>query len=244
MAQDKARLALVTGAAGGIGAAIARRLAEDGFRVLMTDMSAEKLAEVAKTIDGEVDHCAADITSAADRERLYARADGLFALVNNAGIFSPGGFMDLTGDDFRRMFEVNTVALFELSKLAVPLMRKGGGGRIVNIASRAYQGGSRLAHYAASKGAVVSLTSSMAIELGPDNILVNAIAPGVINTPILNQWDDPRILPALSSQQALGRIGQPEDIASVVSMMVSPRTDFLTGQTVTVDGGRAAPKLN
>lgn len=240
MQKNSKHSAIVTGATGGIGQAIARRLVEDGFHVVMTDMDEAALKELAATMDGSCTYFAADLTDADARQALVQRAPNLFALVNNAGIFSPGYFMDLTGDDFRRMYEVNTIAPFELSKLAVPLMRRSGGGRIVNIASRAHEGAAKMAHYAASKGGVVSLTRCMAMELGPDNILVNAIAPGVIKTPILDSWDDPKMLEALSRTQALGRIGQPEDIGNVVSMLASPRTDYITGQVVLVDGGRAA----
>ncbi|MCC0079398.1 MAG: SDR family oxidoreductase [Rhodobacter sp.] len=236
---DTKQLAIVTGAAGGMGKGITRRLVDDGFRVLMSDMRHEALAEAAREFGDNVDFVAGDVTDPAHRAALFDRAEGLFVLVNNAGAFWPGSFDDLSGDDFRKIMEVNLIAPFEFAKLAVPIMRKGGGGRIVNIASRAYLGAARLGHYAASKGALVSLTVSMSMELGGDGILVNAIAPGVINTPALDLWDDPNVIPTLAKQIAVGHIGEPADVAHMVSTMASPRNTFLNGQTVIVDGGRA-----
>jgi|TARA_R110002072_G_scaffold10342_4_gene48118 3-oxoacyl-[acyl-carrier protein] reductase len=239
---DAKKLAIVTGAAGGMGKGITRRLVEDGFRVLMSDMRKDALAEAAKEFGSDVDFVAGDVTDPAHRAAVFERADGLFALVNNAGAFWPGGIDELTGDDFRKIMEVNLIAPFEFSKLAVPIMRKNGGGRIVNIASKSYLGSARLGHYSASKGALVSLTGALSMELAADGILVNAIAPGVINTPALNLWNDPNVIPNLAKQIGVGHMGEPADIAHMVSTMASPRNTFLTGQTVLVDGGRAFAK--
>ncbi len=238
MTDTAQRKAIVTGAAGGMGRAIAARLVEDGFTVIMTDLDADALQRAAGGIEGPTETIAADITRDEDRTALFEKAGGVFALVNNAGIFNPSALADLTGDDFRRMYEINTVALFELSMLAARVMGQKGGGRIVNIASRAYLGSPNVAHYAASKGGVVSLTRCMALELAADNVLVNAIAPGVIETPILAGWDEAERA-KLASYQPLGRIGMPEDVANVVSMLASPRTDYITGQVIVVDGGRS-----
>lgn len=239
MTTEQRQTALVTGAAGGIGLAIARRLAEDGFHVLMTDLDAERLEQAAAGIDvGSVETIAADLGDAKAREALIGRAGSLFALVNNAGIFSTKPALDLTGDDFRRMYEINTIAVFELCRLAALKMRQSGGGRIVNISSRAFLGGPQVAHYAASKGAVVALTRCLSLELAADNILVNSIAPGVIDTDILKGWDEAE-REKLATYQPLGRIGRPEDVANIASMLVSPRTDYITGQVIVVDGGRS-----
>lgn len=235
--------AIVTGAAGGMGRAIAARLAADGFSVVMTDLDADALRDAASGIDGDIDTVAADITRDEDRAALFDRAGEVFALVNNAGIFNPAPMDELTGEDFRRMYEINTVALFELSKRAARAMRGSGGGRIVNIASRAYLGSHNVAHYAASKGGVVALTRCLAVELAPDDILVNAIAPGVIETPILAGWDAEERA-KLASYQPLGRIGRPEDVANIASMLASPNTDYITGQIIIVDGGRSIGGAN
>lgn len=230
------RTALVTGAAGGIGEAVAARLAEDGFRVLMTDLDEARLKVSADRIGADWMVC--DLGDADAREKLIEKAGDLFALVNNAGIFSTADASDLGADDFRRMYEINTIAGFELSKLAALRMRKVGAGRIVNIASRSYLGAVKIAHYAASKGAVVTLTKCLALEWAADGILVNAIAPGVIDTPILEGWDAEERA-KLASYQPVGTIGKPEDIANVAAMLASPRTQYLTGQCLVVDGGRS-----
>lgn len=233
---NEQRTALVTGAAGGIGEAVAARLVEDGFRVLMTDLDEARLKVSAKRINADWMVC--DLGDEAAREQLVERAGNLFALVNNAGIFSTADASELGADDFRRMYEINTIVGFELSKLAALRMRKAGEGRIVNIASRSYLGAVQVAHYAASKGAVVTLTKCLALEWAADGVLVNAIAPGVIDTPILLEWDEAERA-KLASYQPVGTIGQPEDIANVASMLASPRTKYLTGQCLTVDGGRS-----
>lgn len=232
------KTAIVTGAAGGIGLASARRLAADGFRVVMTDMDEDRLRTAADGVAGEVDTIAGDLGDPDVRFALMERAGNLFALVNNAGIFSAKPALELTGDDFRRMYEINTIAMFELCRLAAMKMRETGGGRIVNISSRSFLGGPNVAHYAASKGAVVALTRCLSLELAEYGILVNSIAPGVIETDILKSWDDAERA-KLASYQPLGRIGQPEDIANVVSMLASPGTDYITGQVIVVDGGRS-----
>lgn len=228
--------ALVTGAAGGIGAAIASRLVEDGFSVLMTDLDEARLKASAEAIGA--DWMVADLGNAEGRAALIERADDLFTLVNNAGIFSTADATELSADDFRRMYEINLIAGFELSKLAAEKMRAKGNGRIVNIASRSYLGAVKIAHYAASKGAVVTLTKSLALEWALDGILVNAIAPGVVDTPILQGWDAAERA-KLASYQPVGTIGRPEDIAHVASLLASPRTQYITGQCIIVDGGRS-----
>lgn len=238
MTGDNRKTALVTGAAGGIGLATARRLAEDGFHVVMTDMDEARLTAAAKTVEGSVQVLRADLGNADDRAALIDACGPLFALVNNAGIFSAKPALELTGDDFRKMYEINTVALFELCRAAALKMRETGGGRIVNISSRSFLGGPNVAHYAASKGAVVALTRCLSLELAGDNILVNSVAPGVIDTDILKGWDDEERA-KLASYQPVGRIGQPSDVANVVSMLASPRTDYITGQVIVVDGGRS-----
>ncbi|UYV38110.1 SDR family oxidoreductase [Rhodobacteraceae bacterium D3-12] len=238
MTSDAGKTAIVTGAAGGIGLATARRLAEDGFRVVMTDMDEGRLNKAAESIAQDVETVVANLSDGEDRARLLERAGAVYALVNNAGIFSTKPALELTGDDFRQMYEINTVAVFELCRLAGLSMRDTGGGKIVNISSRSFLGGPNVAHYAASKGAVVALTRCLSLELAEHNILVNAIAPGVIDTDILKSWDEEERA-KLASYQPLGRVGQPEDIAHVVSMLSDPRTDYITGQVIVVDGGRS-----
>lgn len=236
-------VAVVTGAAGGIGLASATRLAEDGFHVWMFDLSADRVnAAAAALIERGLSVSSAGIDlrdEAAVKEAIKAMPR-LDVLVNNAGIFDVIEFDDLTAADLRRMTEVNYIPVFTVSQAAARRMPEDG--RIINIASRSWLGARSIAHYAASKAAVVGLTRAMALDLAPKRILVNAIAPGVIETAILDAWDEDARA-ALAARQPIGRLGQPEDIAAVVGFLADPRTGFITGQTLIVDGGASVGTL-
>ncbi len=232
-------IALVTGAAAGIGAAIAERLAADGYRVCIADRAAgpaEATADAICKAGGDAFAEALDITDEIAQAALLQRLGELDVLVNNAGIFDVKDFFELTADDFRRMYEINTVAMFTLSRNAALRMAKGA--RIVNIASRAMLGARHYAHYVSSKAAVVGLTRAMALELAPRGISVNAVAPGVIETQMLKARSDTN-LDGLRALQPLGRLGVPEDIARTVAFLAAPEADFITGQILLVDGGRS-----
>lgn len=240
---DSRRVAIVTGAAGGIGLASARRLAEDGLHVHMIDRAADRLAAAAATLEKRglsVGHSVQDLTDAEGLRALVAGLPRVDVLVNNAGIFDVIDFDALTESDLRRMTDVNYIPVFTLSQAAA--RRMPADGRIINIASRSWLGARQIAHYAASKAAVVGLTRAMALDLAPQRILVNAIAPGVIETAILDAWDD-EARKALAARQPIGRLGRPEDIAAAVGFLADPRTGFITGQTLIVDGGASVGTL-
>lgn len=231
--------ALVTGAASGIGLEIARQFCQAGYAVHLADRDGITVKSRAEELSASgfnaVGH-ALDITDEAACVALLSEIQKLEVLVNNAGIFNVKDFFDVSAEDFRRMYEVNTVAMFTLSREAARRMPRGS--RIVNLASRAMLGARHYVHYVASKAAVVGLTRAMALELAPKGITVNAVAPGVIETDMLKARSDTD-LDGLRSLQPLGRLGTPADIARSVVFLAAPEADFITGQVLLVDGGRS-----
>lgn len=233
------RIAVVTGGASGIGKAIARRLAEDGFHAVILDRNAEQLKSVVNLYRGDgldVEGRELDLTDATAVRRLVEDLPSVDALVNNAGLFDERGFFDADPQDFRRMYEINLVAVATLTQAVAAGMRPGG--KVVNIASRAYLGARNHIHYVASKAALVGYTRACAMELGPRGILVNAVAPGLIDTPMLRALDPERMAAQLALQPT-GRAGRPEDIANAVSFLADPKMEFITGQVIFVDGGKS-----
>jgi len=231
--------AVVTGAAGGIGRAIAQRLARDGFHVIALDLhdaAVRQLADEIRSAGGRADGRAVDLRDDAALAALVASLPRIDALVNNAGIFDERAFMELTADDFHRHYDVNVIALFRLSQHAARRMKPRA--KIVNIASRAWLGARNHAHYVAAKAAVVGLTRAMAMELMERGILVNAVAPGLVDTPLLKALTPERRAAQLALQPT-GRAARPEDVAHAVAFLASPQTDFITGQTLLVDGGKS-----
>ena len=232
-------LALVTGGASGMGRATVEQLARDGFQVVLVDRNgtlAEQEAAALRAQGLAVDARALDLTDEAAVRALIRELPPLRALVNNAGLFDERKFLAVTSDDFRRLYEINLVAITTLTQEAALKMEDGA--RIVNITSRAYLGAKNHPHYVASKAALVGYTRASAMELAPRGILVNAIAPGLIDTPIL-QALTPERLAAQLSLQPTGKAGRPEDIAHAVSFLVSPTMGFITGQVLFVDGGKS-----
>ncbi|QRF57277.1 SDR family NAD(P)-dependent oxidoreductase [Variovorax sp. UC122_21] len=232
-------LVLVTGGASGMGRAIVERLARDGWRVVMADYNgalAERETQVLRAAGLDVDYRAIDLTDEAAVRAMVQSLPPLAALVNNAGIFDERAFMDVSSADFRRMYEVNLLAVATLTQEAARKMADGA--RIVNIASRAYLGAKNHPHYVASKAALVGYTRASAMELAPRGILVNAIAPGLIDTPLLRALTPERRAAQLALQPT-GAAGRPEDIAQAVAFFASPATGFVTGQVLFVDGGKS-----
>lgn len=234
------KTAIVTGAGSGIGFAIAELMASQGAHVLAVDRDAAGLAR----LGGGIETLTADVTDPALPEMLRQRRAGrpLSILVNNAGIGGGGRADETSEEDFRRHFEINVLALFSLSKFAVSAMRQSGGGAIVNIASiYAVVGATGSAGYSTSKAAVDGLTRQMATDFGPENIRVNAVAPGLIETPLTAErirteaWRRHIFI----EQAPLRRVGLPADIAHAVAFLASDEAAFITGATLRVDGGWA-----
>lgn len=237
--------ALVTGAAKGIGRAIAERLRAAGANVTLADLDASGDA-TAREIGGSFVVC--DITNADQLSAAVtaaARGGNLDILVNNAGIYPTTGPIDKVSDSFvSRMLEVNVRAQYSAAREAARAMKDGGA--IVNLASIAgIRGGANITAYSASKGAVIALTRAFANELGPRGIRVNAIAPGIIDTPGVQEQMAPLKKGGLDIDAAIAAnplrmAGQPDHIARVTLFLVSELAVFLTGQTVVVDGGATA----
>ncbi len=232
-------LALVTGGARGIGRAIVERLCEDGFAAIILDREREAGAACAAELTAQGYSVGFEPIDLADHDGirdLVARLPAPSVLVNNAGVFDNRPFFELEGSDFTRMMNINVTALFLLSQAAARRMEPGG--RIINIASRVFLGARNHAHYVASKAAVVGLTRAMAMELLPEGIMVNAVAPGAVATEMVaTQSDEARA--ALLALQPTGKLAAPADIANAVAFLASPRTDFIYGQVLMVDGGKS-----
>lgn len=231
--------ALVTGGASGMGLATVEKLARDGFAVVMLDRAAERVQrEAQRLLDGglTVTGKVLDLTDEPAVRALIDELPAITALVNNAGVFDERKFADVTSADFRRAYEINLIAAATLTQAVARKMPDGG--RIVNIASRAYLGARNHPHYVASKAAIVGYTRASAMELAPRGILVNAIAPGLIDTPILRALTPERLAAQLALQPT-GKAGRPEDVAQAVSFLVSPAMGFITGQVLFVDGGKS-----
>ncbi len=235
------KTALVTGGSRGIGAAVCRRLAEDGFRVVVHfNRSREKAEALVRELTEKtgLPHLAlpAELAERAQVEELFRLAGPVDVLVNNAGIAQQKLFTDITEDDWRRMFAVDVDGVFRCCQCALPHMIHEKSGCIINIASIWGEiGASCEVHYSAAKAAVIGLTKALAKELGPSHIRVNCVSPGVIDTE-MNAMFDEETMRDLCESTPLGRIGSPEDIAAAVSFLASDVASFITGQTLSVNG--------
>lgn len=235
----KPEVALVTGGGRGIGRAIAERLAADGFDTVIGDLDLQAAGEVAAGLVARGLAANAVRMDVRDREsvrRALASHPRIDVCVNNAGVADFIDFENLTEADFERMLAVNVTGLFVVTQECAARMPAGG--RVINISSRASLGAKGLAHYAASKAAVNGLTRSMALELGPRDISVNSIGPGLIDTPLIGEIPADR-REAMLRLQPTGKMGRPADIAQAVSFLADSRTQFITGQFLLVDGGKS-----
>lgn len=231
------RLALITGGARGIGLASARRLRDDGVNVAVADLLADELAQVADQVTST--HVL-DVTDATAVTDLVAELGGVDILVNSAGIVGPNmAFWDVSDADWQATFEVNVTGTFNTMRAVVPGMRERGWGRIVNIASIAgKEGNPNIAAYSASKAAVIGLTKSAGKELATDGVIVNAVAPAVIDTP-MNADTAPEVLDYMVGKIPMGRTGTPEEVAELVAWLASDRCSFSTAMVYDISGGRA-----
>lgn len=239
---------LVTGAASGIGKAIAIALAQNGASVAVADLHepVETVAAI-KSGGGVAIGITADVSNPAQVKAMVASALKAFGrldgLVNNAGIYSsivPKPFEEIDLDEWRKLFEVNVFGLMSCCQAVVPHMKEAGGGRIVNIISGTpFKGIPFMLHYVASKGAVLGMTRSLARELGSANILVNGVAPGfTLSEGVLeNDVQVIKLREVSRNARSLARDQVPGDVVGAVSFFLSDASDFITGQTLVVDGG-------
>ena len=239
---------LVTGAARGLGRAFALGLAGTGAQVMAADVDGEGLAgtvQAASAVAGTVVAVRCDVTSEADAESAVAAAErefgGLDALVNNAGIVAVtrAPSREIPASEWDAVMAVNAKGTWLMSRAAIPALTAAGGGAIVNLASEtAYSGSRGMSHYVASKAAVIGLTRSLARELGPLGIRVNAIAPGYTDTEGGRAIGDPDSYDVGATP--LGRVAEPEDMVGTLLYLLGPGAAFVTGQVVLVNGGRVS----
>ena len=249
--------AIVTGGARGIGQAIAFRLTEAGASVMIADIdqkTADQTVNQIKARGGKVQAMHADVTSSADVKKVVQTTIETFGsldiMVNNAGIFPSSPALQVTEETLNKVLDVNLKGVFLYCQAAArEMIKTGRGGKIINIASdSALRPIGVLAHYEASKAGVIMLTKSLALEFGPHNILVNAVAPGSIRTPgIIQQIQLNHNIPetkleaffkGLAAQLPLRRMGEPDDIARAVLFLASNAADYMTGNVLLVNGGR------
>ena len=237
--------AVVTGAARGLGFAAAGRLAAEGARLALLDRDAEALTSAAEHLGGEAAGALAHVVDVSDEQGVESAVASVLGetgridvLVNNAGIYPHFPFEELTFGDWRRVLATNLDSVFLCSHAVYPGMREQGYGRIVNVSSATFFiGYPGLSAYVASKGGIIGFTRALASEAGPHGITVNAVTPGLIATEGVLGGEEAGLFDEIVPQQALGRRGEPDDIAECIAYLASRAAGFITGQTVNVDGG-------
>ncbi|WP_100372370.1 SDR family NAD(P)-dependent oxidoreductase [Bacillus sp. FJAT-45037] len=241
------RVALVTGATGGIGLATVKKMIEADIAVVLSDVNEEKGNSITKELTAKgasVIFVRCDVSKEDEMKHACDVAEKTFGrldiLVNNAGIGNrEAKLTELELSEWQKVIDVNLTGVYLGMKYAIPLMKKNGGGAIVNVSSLlGFKGKKYVAPYNASKAGVITLTKNAALEFGKDLIRVNAVAPGVIDTPIVDGWrEQEQKWKIMSSANALRRVGQPEEVANAILFLASKEASYITGTTLMVDGG-------
>jgi len=239
----KGKTALVTGAAGVMGLAVVKALLAEGALVVMVDLAEKRLQELARALGARAIPAVFDVTDppaiARELERLQESIGAVDILVNNAGILSNNKSQATTPEEWRKVVEINLGGMFYLARAVIPGMKAKGWGRIVNVSSLAAQSGGLTAGtaYAASKGGVISLTRSLALETAPFGVTVNAIAPAYVKTPMITEQLSEEERQGVLKKIPVGRFCEPEEFAHAVLFLVSPLAGFITGDVINVNGG-------
>jgi meso-butanediol dehydrogenase / (S,S)-butanediol dehydrogenase / diacetyl reductase len=240
------KVAIITGGGSGIGKAIAQAFVREGAKVVIAGRDRGKLERAAAEIGGECLAVISDVSKTSDVQKLVDAALGKFqrinVLVNNAAVLLPGTAESISEEQFDQTFNINVRGLWLLSRAALPHMREGGGGSIINIGSVLSMLGARSrVAYSASKGAVLAMTRAMALDHAAENIRVNCICPGIVETELVAKFNtDEAVRRQRLAMHPLGRFGQPEDVAGLAVFLASDESAWITGTAQTVDGGYSA----
>jgi NAD(P)-dependent dehydrogenase (short-subunit alcohol dehydrogenase family) len=244
------RVVVITGAGQGIGAAIARRFAEQGARLALVDVNAEQLQQLTSSLADTGCEILPVIANVASKEQVLRMVEqvkeafgGIDVLVNNAGIIRDNLISNISEQDWDQVLDVNLKGAFLCCQAVFPTLKAQRSGKIVNLVSRAWLGSIGQANYTASKGGLVSLTRSLALEFARFQINVNAVAPGAIDSP-MTQSMPTEARERLIRMQPTGKMGKVEDIAAAVAFLASNDADFITGQVLHVDGGKSCGLLS
>ncbi len=236
------RVAIITGAAKGIGKAIAERMIKENYITILVDVDKDNGEALANNLGDYAKFISCDISDDKEVTSLFNSVTneygGVDVVVNNAGIIRDNVIWKMPVEDFDKVIDVNLKGTWMMCKVAGTLMRNQKRGRIVNISSRAWLGNRGQSNYSASKAGVVGLTRVLALELGKYGVLVNAIAPGLIDTPLTQKLPED-VQEKLIQAQPTKSMGRPEDIANAVVFLSDENTQFITGQTIYVDGGKS-----
>jgi NAD(P)-dependent dehydrogenase (short-subunit alcohol dehydrogenase family) len=240
------KVAIITGGGSGIGKAIAVAFVREGAQVVIAGRDSKKLALAAQEIGPHCLPVTADVSNANDAQKLVSTALAKFkridVLVNNAAVLLPGTAESLSEEDFDQTFNVNVRGLWLLSRAVLPEMRAAGGGSIINIGSvLSLLGARNRVAYSASKGAVLAMTRAMALDHAAENIRVNCVCPGIVETELVAKFNtDENVRRQRLALHPAGRFGRPEDVASAAVYLASDESGWTTGSALTVDGGYSA----